>query len=149
MNHIRRQLWGNSMHIAPELHREANRVSNSVLVAELHFGKQVATPPPPSLPELPSFGSQRRPCLGWLASAICRLAAATVVPEAPSWYLRSEESWCMCDVCWPGAQPPFELGVLAYEVCTGEHPVPDYPMNLDYAVGDLLGKEHGRRVWGN
>jgi hypothetical protein len=39
------------MHIAPELHREANRVSNSVLVAELHFGKQVATPfPPPPLP---------------------------------------------------------------------------------------------------
>ncbi len=37
------QLWGNATHIAPELHREANRVSNSALVAELHFDKQVSS----------------------------------------------------------------------------------------------------------
>jgi hypothetical protein len=37
------QLWGNATHIAPELHREANRVSNTALVAELHFDKQVSS----------------------------------------------------------------------------------------------------------
>ncbi len=36
------QVWGNSTHIAPELHREANRVYNTALVAELHFDKQVS-----------------------------------------------------------------------------------------------------------
>jgi hypothetical protein len=36
-------------------------------------------------------------------------------------------------------QPSFELGVLAYEVCTGEHPVPDYLTVLEYAAEDLPG----------
>jgi hypothetical protein len=36
------QLWGNSMHIAPELHQEAKRVLNTALVAELRFDKQVS-----------------------------------------------------------------------------------------------------------
>jgi hypothetical protein len=38
----RLQLWGNAAHIAPELHREANRVSKTALVAELDFNKQVS-----------------------------------------------------------------------------------------------------------
>jgi hypothetical protein len=47
---------------------------------------------------------------------------------------------CLC-ACVPVCcvQPPFELGVLAYEVCTGERPVPDYPMTLDYSAEDLPG----------
>ena len=45
-----------------------------------------------------------------------------------------------CRLCV--SQPSFELGVLAYEVCTGEHPVPDYPVDLDYAAEDLPGTAH-------
>ena len=34
-------------------------------------------------------------------------------------------------------QAVFELGVLAYEVCTGVHPVLDYPMVLEYGPEDI------------
>ena len=34
-------------------------------------------------------------------------------------------------------QPVFELGVLAYELCAGEHPVPGYPTVLEYGLEDL------------
>ncbi len=48
--------------------------------------------------------------------------------------------WMPCAACAATCeQPSFELGVLAYEVCTGEHPVPDYSVDLDYAAEDLPG----------
>jgi hypothetical protein len=34
-------------------------------------------------------------------------------------------------------QPVFELGVLAYEICAGEHPVASYPAVLECAEADL------------
>jgi serine/threonine protein kinase len=34
-------------------------------------------------------------------------------------------------------QPVFELGVLAYELCAGEHPVPGYPTVLEYGPEEL------------
>jgi hypothetical protein len=51
---------------------------------------------------------------------------------ASCWCLR----YCFVASC---VQPSFELGVLAYEVCTGEHPLPDYPVDPEYAVEDLPG----------
>ncbi len=34
-------------------------------------------------------------------------------------------------------QPVFELGVLAYELCAGEYPVPGYPQVLEYDAEDV------------
>jgi hypothetical protein len=57
-----------------------------------------------------------------------------VVASAGCWFRRCVflcRAFCV--------QPSFELGVLAYELCTGEHPVHDYPVDLDYAAEDLPG----------
>jgi hypothetical protein len=73
------QLWGNSTHIAPELHREANRVSNTALVAELHFSKQVIA------------------VLSWLLSPFRRMQDG-VLCAAHIPLLDGEPSPCQCSV---------------------------------------------------
>jgi hypothetical protein len=60
---------------------------------------------------------------------------AHVAPELQLALKRARREGTPADLNF-SKQPAFELGVLAFEVCAGEHPLAAYPAQLRYTLSD-------------